>query len=59
MNSNNQNNTGQTYFDKRVPEEDCPIIVDPETQESYYNLDKIFENFFEENFLSTAKVTRH
>ena len=59
MNSNNQNFTGTSYFNKRIPEEDCPIDVDPEIQENYSNLDKIFENFFEENFLSTAKVTRH
>jgi hypothetical protein len=58
MNTNNHNNTGQAYFNKRVPEEDCPINIDPETQENYSNLDKIFENFFEENFLSTAKVNR-
>lgn len=56
MNSNNQNTNGQSYFKRRVPEEDCPIEISPEIQETYYNIERIFENFFEENFLSTAKV---
>ena len=44
------------YFDKKTPEEDSLVEIDDELQLCYSNLDKIYEGFFEENFLSTAKV---
>jgi len=44
------------YYDKRVPEEDCPINVPVEIQESYERLDNFFERIFDENSLNVAKV---
>ena len=44
------------YFDKRVPDEDCPIDVSEEKQESYERLDGFFERIFDENSLNVAKV---
>jgi hypothetical protein len=49
-------NNGTKYFDKRIPEEDSPIEVNDEDQECYRKLEEIYESFFEENFLSVAKV---
>ena len=44
------------YFDKRVPDEDCPINVLDEKQEAYERLDTFFERIFDENSLNVAKV---
>jgi hypothetical protein len=44
------------YFDKRVPDEDCPINVADDKQESYERLDSFFERIFDENSLNVAKV---
>jgi hypothetical protein len=48
--------TQANYFDRRVDEEDEPVIVDEETQIKCEVLDDMFEDFFDEDFLSVAKV---
>lgn len=44
------------YFDRRSNEEDLPVMVNDATQERYKHLDAIYEKFFDENSLNTAKV---
>ncbi len=44
------------YFDKRTAEEDCPVFLDTKTQKKYQHLETIYEEFFEQNGLSLAKV---
>jgi len=45
------------YFDRRVDEEDEPVIVEDENQIKGEVLDNMFEDFFDEDFLYVAKVT--
>ena len=66
MNLNNENSenishpsTVSRYFEKKVPEEDTPIDVDAEAQNNYADIEKLYEGFFEENFLATAKVNNY
>jgi hypothetical protein len=47
---------GNNYFDKRTAEEDSPVVLDTRTQKKYQHLETIFEEFFEQNGLSIAKV---
>jgi hypothetical protein len=47
---------GNTYFDKRTAEEDSPIVLDTKIQKKYQHLETLFEEFFEQNGLSIAKV---
>jgi hypothetical protein len=47
---------GNNYFDKRTAEEDSPVVLDTKTQNKYQHLETIFEEFFEQNGLSIAKV---
>ena len=54
--SNSNSNFEIKYFDKRVPDEDCPIDVSDEKQEAYERLDTFFEKIFDENSLNVAKV---
>jgi hypothetical protein len=58
MNDKNQEDIPiqSNYFDRRVDEEDEPVVVDEETQIKCEVLDDMFEDFFEEDFLSVAKV---
>ena len=44
------------YFDKRTNEEDMPIIPPIEIQDKYEQIETIFEEFFDDNYLQTAKV---
>jgi len=44
------------YFDRRVDEEDEPVIVEDENQIKGEVLDNMFEDFFDEDFLCVAKV---
>lgn len=44
------------YFDKRVPEEDLPVLVPEDLQNKYEEIDNIFESFFDDNSLHLAKV---
>ena len=43
------------YFDRRVDEEDEPVVVDEENQIKCEVLDDMFEDFFEDDFLCIAK----
>jgi len=56
MNNKSKEFKGSTYFDKRVEEEDEPVVVDEETQAKYEMLEGMYEDFFEEDFLGVAKV---
>lgn len=47
------------YFDRRVDEEDEPVVVKEETQIKCEILDDMFEDFFEEDFLGIAKVNNY
>ena len=53
-----ESNFDMKYFDKRVPDEDSPINVEDEKQESYQRLDAFFERIFDENSLNVAKVNK-
>jgi hypothetical protein len=44
------------YFDRRTNEEDVPVVPSASVQEKYEHLDAIFEEFFEDNSLTIAKV---
>jgi hypothetical protein len=44
------------YFDKRSNEEDLPVSVGDSTQNKYEELEAIFDEFFEDNSLTLAKV---
>jgi len=44
------------YFDRRVDEEDEPVVVTEENQIKCEVLDDMFEDFFEDDFLCIAKV---
>ena len=44
------------YFDKRTNEEDLPVILPFVIQDKYEQMDIIFEEFFDDNSLSLAKV---
>jgi hypothetical protein len=44
------------YFDKRVPEEDCPVKI-PDTISTKYEVqDIIYEELFDDNSQHMAKV---
>ena len=47
------------FFDKKINDEDLPVEVDDIIQVNYSNLNKIYEEFFEENSISLAKVIYH
>jgi hypothetical protein len=47
---------GGNYFDKRTTEEDSPIFLDSIKQNKYQHLETIYEEFFEQNSLTLAKV---
>ena len=44
------------YFDKRTNEEDMPVMLPNTIQDKYEQLEVIFEEFFDDNSLSLAKV---
>ena len=62
-NSNSHNKSKEikssTYFDKRVEEEDEPVVVDEETQAKYELLEGMYESFFDEEFLGVAKINKY
>ena len=45
------------YFASRAEDEDYPITIDAETSKKYFNLEKIYNSFFDKDSLSTAKET--
>ena len=44
------------YFDKRSTEEDMPVSPSKEISDKYEHLEGIFEEFFDDNSLTLAKV---
>jgi len=44
------------YFDRRTNEEDMPVRPSEETQRKYEEIEALFDDFFEENSLTLAKV---
>jgi hypothetical protein len=58
MNNKSKEIKSSTYFDKRVEEEDEPVILDEETQAKYEMLEGMYDDFFEEDFLGVAKVSK-
>jgi len=44
------------YFDKQIPEEDDEFKISNETHKKHEKLDKIFEQYFDYDTISTAKV---
>jgi hypothetical protein len=47
------------YFDKRVPEEDCPIKVSDTISCQYELQELLYEELFDENSQHIAKVMRN
>jgi hypothetical protein len=48
--------SSMTYFDKRSNEEDMPIMPQNKIIDKYEKLEDIYENLFDTNNLSLAKV---
>jgi hypothetical protein len=44
------------YFDKRTNEEDLPVALPTNIQDKYEQIEIMFEEFFDDNSLSLAKV---
>jgi hypothetical protein len=44
------------YFDRRTNEEDMPVRPSQEIQRKYEEIEALFDEFFEDNSLSLAKV---
>lgn len=44
------------YFDKRTNEEDLPIAVPVNVQDKSEQMERLFEDFFDDNSLTLAKV---
>jgi hypothetical protein len=44
------------YFDKRTSEEDMPVESEEVMQKQYEEMEILFEDFFDDNSLSLAKV---
>jgi hypothetical protein len=44
------------YFDKRTNEEDMPVMLPHNVQDKYEQMEVLFEEFFDDNSLSLAKV---
>ena len=55
MNGKEYNQTFH-YFDKRTNEEDMPLMLPHDVQDKYEQMDGLFEEFFDANSLSLAKV---
>ena len=50
-----QNQDAANYFTNRTEEEESPIVIDPETNIKYFQLEQIFNSFFPNDSLSIAK----
>lgn len=50
------NDQNKKFFDKKTPEEDLPVEIEESIQLKYLRLNQIFEEFFEENTITLAKV---
>lgn len=51
-------NPSAKFFDKINPDEDQSFTVSDVKQERYKKLDKIFDNYFEYESISLAKVSK-
>ncbi len=56
MNGKEYNTQTFHYFDKRTNEEDTPLTLPPDVQNKYEQMERLFEEFFDDNSLSVAKV---
>lgn len=45
------------FFDKKSPEEDIPVEVEDSVQVKYSKINEIYDEFFEENTITLAKVS--
>lgn len=52
-----KNEDASVYFASRAEDEDYPITIDAETSKKYFNLEKIYNFFFDKDSLSIAKET--
>ena len=50
-----QNQDAANYFANLTEEEESPILIDPETNIKYFQLEQIFNSFFPNDSLSIAK----
>ena len=48
-------NDGKNYFASRSKDEDYPFIIDSDISLKYSQLEKIFNSFFPQDYLSIAK----
>lgn len=46
------------YFERKIPEEDYPYEFEDEVHEKYKKLETVYEEFFEESSIASAKVIR-
>ena len=53
---NDRDYSSYLYFDRRTNEEDMPVRPTQEIQKKYEDIEALFEEFFEDNSLSLAKV---
>jgi len=53
---NDRDYSSYLYFDRRTNEEDMPVRPSQEIQKNYEEIERLFEEFFEDNSLSLAKV---
>ncbi len=44
------------YFDKRTNEEDLPVTLSVNVHDKYEQMEVLFEEFFDDNSLTLAKV---
>jgi hypothetical protein len=56
---NSKDGLSLNYFDKRTSEEDMPIHISEKIQDKYEQLELLYDNFFDDNSLSNAKVRLH
>ena len=46
---------GSSYFESQSKDEDYPLNIAPEISKKYFKLEKLFNSFFPNNYLSIAK----
>jgi hypothetical protein len=52
----NANLFNNKYFDKRIPEEDNPLDLEPQIHQKYQQLEIVYDDIFDENSHNQAKV---
>jgi hypothetical protein len=53
---NKENIYNDKYFDRRMPEEDSPLKLEPELQLKYEQLEIVYDEIFDEESHQQAKV---